>query len=153
MKNTIENTEYNQINFYAQYWGQNVMCNDKYVWRDMETLDTMLDIYNGKLKGWYAKLKPMSEITDNDAVEVAKIIFNITDDNYLSDVGGTIIWSLFEVGHPFPIHTKDVKEIDAISGKDIIRITDYLRSKGYALPYLSLTVSDLVEFGWVKLKQ
>jgi hypothetical protein len=28
---------------------------------------------------------------------------------------------------------------------------DYLRSRGYALPYLNFSVKDLVSFGWVKL--
>lgn len=29
---------------------------------------------------------------------------------------------------------------------------DYLRSKGYAVPWRDLSVDDLVKFGWVKLK-
>lgn len=29
---------------------------------------------------------------------------------------------------------------------------DYLRSKGYALPYMGLSVMELTEYGWVKLK-
>lgn len=28
---------------------------------------------------------------------------------------------------------------------------DYLRSKGYALPWMGLTVEDLVSYGWVQL--
>ena len=30
---------------------------------------------------------------------------------------------------------------------------DYFRSKGYALPYMDLSVEDLVKYGWVKLKE
>jgi hypothetical protein len=30
---------------------------------------------------------------------------------------------------------------------------DYLRSKGYALPWMDLSVEDLVEYGWIKLKE
>lgn len=30
---------------------------------------------------------------------------------------------------------------------------DYLRSKGYALPWMGLSVEQLVSFGWVKLKE
>ena len=29
---------------------------------------------------------------------------------------------------------------------------DYLRSKGYALPYMDLSVEDLISYGWIKLK-
>ena len=30
---------------------------------------------------------------------------------------------------------------------------DYLRSKGYALPWMDLSVEDLVKYGWIKLKE
>ena len=34
-----------------------------------------------------------------------------------------------------------------------IQSLDYLRSKGYAVPYMDLSVEDLVEYGWIKLKE
>ena len=34
-----------------------------------------------------------------------------------------------------------------------IQSLDYLRSKGYAPPYMDLSVEDLVEYGLVKLKE
>lgn len=30
---------------------------------------------------------------------------------------------------------------------------DYLRSKGYALPYLGLSVEEMIEAGWIKLQE
>lgn len=30
---------------------------------------------------------------------------------------------------------------------------DYLRSKGYALPYLNYSVEDLIQMNWIKLKE
>ena len=44
---------------------------------------------------------------------------------------------------------------DFLAVADIYHIyhVDYLRSKGYALPYMDLSVEDLVEYGWVKLKE
>lgn len=33
------------------------------------------------------------------------------------------------------------------------RNIDQLRNLGYALPYMDLSVEDLVEYGWVKLKE
>ena len=29
---------------------------------------------------------------------------------------------------------------------------DYLRSKGYALPWLGLSVEEMIEAGWIKIK-
>lgn len=40
----------------------------------------------------------------------------------------------------------------AVGNKDNRYNVDFLRSKGYALPYMDLSVEDLVEYGWVKLK-
>ena len=34
-----------------------------------------------------------------------------------------------------------------------IKTGDYFRSKGYALSYMGLSVEDLVEYGWIKLKE
>jgi hypothetical protein len=34
----------------------------------------------------------------------------------------------------------------------MFELHDYLRSKGYALPWMGLSVDELVEYGWVKLK-
>ena len=30
---------------------------------------------------------------------------------------------------------------------------DYLRNKGYALPWMNLSVQDMVDYGWIKLKE
>jgi len=30
---------------------------------------------------------------------------------------------------------------------------DFLRSKGYALPFMGLSVDELVNYGWIKFKQ
>lgn len=35
----------------------------------------------------------------------------------------------------------------------VIQVIDYLRSKGYVLPWMGLSVEKLVEYGWVKLKE
>ncbi|MDV3490968.1 hypothetical protein CMV03_07160 [Elizabethkingia anophelis] len=34
----------------------------------------------------------------------------------------------------------------------VSRIIDYLRSRGYALPWMEISVQKLIEYGWVKLK-
>lgn len=30
---------------------------------------------------------------------------------------------------------------------------DYLRSRGYAVPFMNYSVSDLIEMGWIKIKK
>ena len=43
---------------------------------------------------------------------------------------------------------KDYFSVDSLSAK----LTDYLKSKGYAMPYMGLSVEKLIEYGWVVLE-
>lgn len=33
------------------------------------------------------------------------------------------------------------------------KVADYLRSKGYALPYMGISVEDQIKYGWIKLTE
>lgn len=37
--------------------------------------------------------------------------------------------------------------------KLILSEVDFLRSKGYAVPYMDLSVKDLIEYGWIKINE
>jgi hypothetical protein len=81
-------------------------------------------------------LKPFSKITNEEAKELLKIMDlghlcgSVTSlvlsvlDNYGKTTGKVSIW---------------------------LEINDYLRSKGYAVPFMGHSVDDLISFGWVKL--
>lgn len=49
------------------------------------------------------------------------------------------------------ITDEDVVSVYNLTGVDEVHV-DYLRSKGYALPWMGLSVEDLVSYGWVKVK-
>lgn len=127
MKNTIKNKE----KFFAQYWGQKVLS---------EWGESLVQV-NGKLdrvydiSEMYLKLKPLSKISKKDLKAIdfknigdKKVSFNFTSySNAWSSSCGNYGWLLL---HHY----------------------DYLRSKGYALPWNGLSVEKMVEFGWIKLK-
>lgn len=126
-----ENTLKNRAKFFSLYYGQNVL----YVGGvGLEPIGT---------KGWninhpdfYLMLKPLTKLTDDDAINVSKI--------WGSNVESRILgYSL-----SMRIATREVSET-----RNSIGIVDYLRSKGYAIPYLDLSIQDMVEYGWVKLKE
>jgi len=124
----MENTLINKQAFFALYWGQEVIKeHNGYKFKVLgDTIywdDALLE------------LKPLSEISDEDALEVGKIIGNVftTQDIELIEMGK---WKLKN-----NVHLENV------------RISDYLRSKGYALPYMDLSVEQMVEFGWIKLSK
>lgn len=122
-----ENTLENKKRFFAQYFGQKILTS---------TESPHLIGYNTSIHNTigmeYLELTPLSQITDEDAIRIARIC----------NIG---------IGY-----TSDRRA--ARGGLSIVKLpnipqsaTDYLRSKGYALPYLDLLVDDLIEYKWIKL--
>ena len=143
-----QNTLENKAKFFAQYWGQHVLYFSSDFLRKIDNL-TLDSIENDD----YLELKPLSQVSDEDAIELMRLkieskgVFDIKTieiENKTLD-GYTFIvkyknWDDERVGFVFNGHTNPLS------------FYDYLRSKGYALPWMDLSVEYLVEYGWVKLK-
>lgn len=81
---------------------------------------------------------PLSAISDEDALEGLKIV-----KVYIEKSGAYItefspIEKIKKTYQDIPIWRLD--------------IADYLRSKGFALPYMGLSVEQQISYGWIKLK-
>lgn len=142
MKNEIKpDMAQEKARFFAQYWGQDVLFmreeHDLALWK--------VQLYTDDIVDWHLLLTPLSQITDEDAIEVGRLHGHQDDedngwsDEYLLGVGKRVC------SH-FPEFTTPV------SVSDMIMIVDYLRSKGYALPFMGRSVEQMVELGWIKLK-
>ena len=118
-----QNTLENKAKFFAQYWGQK--CGKNKYCNLSVNKSNILNIT-------HLELKPLSQISDEDAVEISKFY-----PSFGSDIRNAVK-ELFQEWN--------VLELSIETG-------DFLRSKGYALPYMDLSVEDLVEYGWVKLKE
>lgn len=110
---------------------------------DMQNKRILYAIY-GKFENLNAplQLKSLASITDEDAIEVYKI------------VGDTMF---IEHNNPEGLKRGIIRMLTEFTGSwlhvgNCIQAIDYLRSKGYALPYMGLSVEQLVEYGWIKLK-
>lgn len=134
-----KNTLGNKAKFFALYWGQEVFVKSdairKVDWSPM-VLTIGLDTID------YCLLKPLSSITDEDAIEFGRVLSKYfaspngmlkLRDDYFRDLG--------------KIHIKTFLN----KGYIINEGCDYIRSKGYALPWMGLSVDDLIEYGWIKL--
>lgn len=84
-------------------------------------------------------LVAISDITDADAIEVAKISREYFDSAEAAFWGRTFCFQF-------------IKKESYVNSQSGIEIIDYLRSKGYALPYLNWSVDELVSAGIFKLK-
>lgn len=157
-----ENTLENKAKFFAQYYGQKVLCIRKlnetklYVGFDDFT-------HKEKLETDYLELKPLSQITDEDAIEIAKLAnspsFAIPKQWEIKiDIEyGFLTISSNKSNHSFDLDLKDghLTMYDCGNKSDMFfnhyDICDYLRSKGYALPYMGLSIKDLISYQWIKL--
>lgn len=125
--------------FFAQYWGQNILSSTHF--ENIKAVMFNYDLFGAlntakglisateAFKTYFLWLKPLSKITDEDLEFIyqnKKINVDIDKDVYLS------------------------KKLSNFVESDIY-LTDYLRSKGYALPFMEYSVEDLVSFGWVQL--
>lgn len=129
--NKPQNTPENKARFFALYWGQKILLySDGH--SDPFMVDYDFDLYIDKA---YLELTPLSQISDEDATIVVGIVKS----------KGMISSAM-----------RDPKEYCIRSiGKTLFEISDvvdYLRSKGHALPFMGLSVDDLVSYGWVRLK-
>ena len=121
----------NKAKFFALYWGQD--------WLTCPVLGDRGHIYSNTMKDDQIKdrwltLKPLSSISDEDAIEVAKMVFGDRFSSHLI------------IGQSYA-HWLNKNPLYALDWK----VVDYFRSKGYALPWLGLSVEEMVDAGWIKL--
>lgn len=151
----IELNNENKAKFFALYFGQKVLYDPSYavVAYDQTGIFTVSDC---TFDGVYIEphvsliLKPLSQITDEDAIEVAKLIENnhqgIIDDTHRK---GLIHWG--------KVYAVQLMRSDTVRFNmrvyNCIALVDYLRSKGYALSWNGLTVEQMVESNWIKLRK
>ena len=112
--------------FFAQYWGTKTL----YV-GGVGKVEIGNGGWNLKHPDFFLQLKPISKITDKDAEHIMQLEGFI--DGFLSD--------------DFLNFLNDLKKGHC----NKFQVVDYLRSKGYALPFMDYSVDDLVSFGWVQL--
>ena len=146
-----QNTLENKARFFAQYFGQHVLYFSSDFLRKIDNL-TLDSVENDD----YLELKPLSQISDEDVIQGITYLYNITREalgeileiehyDTFSSITTIGIGCNFKTSRSIH-HWRGTKKIGSVEA-------DYFRSKGYALPYMDLSVEDLVEYGWVKLKE
>ena len=111
--------------FFAQYYGQKVM----YV-GGVGLVEVGTGGWNMKHPNFFLELKSLSELTDEDYAYVSKLYCK-------------------------PIFKNKEDYIERLNKYGIVMVEeiDYLRIKGYALPFGSYSVEDLVKGDWLRIIQ
>jgi len=141
-----ENTPENKAKFFAQHWGQTVMqvLPEKNVMGNstLFTVNAKSASYRDFTTAYSIVLKPLSKITEEDAIKVAEII-KARGDSFRPNNIKTTIQSIFlERKHLYSV----------LDHYYFLCAIDFLRSKSYLLPYMDLSIDDLISYGWVKIK-
>lgn len=139
--------------FFAQYWGQKVLTSKN--WETEGDPEYVCGPYfDGNYEGHYLLLKPLSSITDEDAIEVAKILYpGYKGEWQVCDKGAALLKLRNNKGSMLIIW-KDLSGQYGVNDLDyylLPNVVDYLRSKSYALPFMGISVNQLTTAQWVKL--
>lgn len=127
MENTIEN----KAKLFAIYHGQKVHRVPQNNILHEVNYESYLHLDD---EDWL-ELTPLSQISDEDAIEVAK----------------RNPYAAYKEGIDKCDYIKHVKE-NIKTMVIITPISDYLRSKGYAIPYMGVSVEEQINRGWAKIK-
>jgi hypothetical protein len=113
----------NKVKFFALYWGQEVLFDDLYGNKNLIVNSGI----NLNWVNWSIELKPLSLITDEDAEVINLTSEDYNEDGWVDKDGLFYFWAFQDI--------------------------DYLRSKGYALHWMGLSVKEMVDAGWIKLTE
>lgn len=162
MDNTLENKE----KFFAIYWGQFIGISNERTEEYRHVIDYSSIGFTDSIE-----LKPLSSITDQDAIEVAKILCSkmIGENDKArvakqSEKGSNRADKIVYIGSKeytnYIVTVEELKVIANYNGwagiQDNYTLSyaiDFIRSKGYALPWLNLQVEKQIEYDWVKIKE
>lgn len=155
-----ENTPENKAKFMALYWGLHI-CRMQRIDNEY-TVKYVLhewDFMKQNQQEWFLDLKPLSQISDEDAYRVGTMVncwskaersMTFFKDDELKDVhisaGQMFVSAIGKewgpgMSHPF-----------ANNSTDILNAFDYLRSEGYNIGWLDLTAEDILAYGWARLE-
>lgn len=137
---------YPESNYYReikQYTGESDIVGP---WKAIERFVSIEDMDSFHKKGFknvvsvndYLELTPLSAITDEDALEAARIL----DINHSGAVEDVKEW------------LNDRHGFSRIKHKwECLEIFDHLRSRGYLLPFRQFSTQQLLDMGWAKIKE
>ena len=173
-----ENTPQEKAKFFAQYWGQFLKTSDNHKTKGLKPLEIDSHSIQYVDEHSFLELTPLKNISDEDAIEVARIALNkdtdwnpidiikwdwctkivVNREPDISKEGVNIEMYIiidFQVNKDEIFFTWDYIYDNGIGKSErhlpnSVSIYDYLRSKSYLLPYKDLSTEDLIAYGWAK---
>ena len=143
----MKNTLLNKKKFFAQYFGEQVLVTAE----KLQYVGGLnIDLHTSESD--YLHLKPLSNLREDDMRVVFGMTYHHTYrfEKYKKTETGFVVEYSFE--SPTKLDTRDVGFSTLLRDNSLTyEVVDYLRSRRYATPFNSLSVDQLIEFGWIKL--
>jgi len=134
----MENNSENKLRFFYQYGGQKVLKNEKYP--EVSFLNGFFFFNNVTyIENYHLELRSIDSITDEECIE----LFNLTSSE-LSIISADATYKVDNIKFSLKWIVKNNKFHQFES--------DWLRSKGFLVPFMNLTTDQIIEFGWAKIK-
>lgn len=135
----------NKEKFFGLYWGQLLA---RYPENVSALSWNVSDALESGIENRFLQLKPLSSISDEDSIFLTNLEGNCHqmdwDNTQFLNRGKNIAkWLIDELENRY--------SNSVFTTEKFIWVVDYLRSKGYALPWMGLSVKEMVEAGWIKL--
>lgn len=131
----MEDNKQNKSRFIVQYWGTKTL----YV-GGVGLVEVGNVGWNLRHPDFFLQLTDLKDIKDEDSIQVAKIM-GIEEDHLF--MGKVICNCIFDNSASMAETTIYNMHSEA---------TDYLRSKGYILPFNGLSTEEIINRGWAKTK-
>lgn len=136
--------------FFAQYWGTQTFCGgDNHIVSEVE----WYTISDKSYLVPHLRLKSIADITDEEAIEFIRLgsdVFKKCEITKRHPLGLSFSFE-YETSKQRRIKSYHINyiQVESLNTKQI----DYLRSKGYALPFMEHSIDDLIDLGYVRLIQ
>ena len=126
--------------FLGNYTGQRIVSSPTFPQFGDDSLLIEVQPKHHSQGDYYLLLKPLSAISDEDAIEVAYNFFTEQDTSTIQgkELADYVRQDLLDDEHGINHHLT-------------IKSVDLLRSKGYALPWRGIPVPEQISKGWIKL--
>ena len=98
--------------------------------------------------GFYVEAKPLSSLTDEDAIQVARIVY--TSKNWQKKVGRH---ELMHEGRKAINDLLKTPKASLIKFLAAVEISNYLVSKGYAIPWNGITVQQFIDSDYMRFPE
>lgn len=135
----------NKAMFFAIYWGQNVYRKTEVITFESTVFGFISD--EGCAKTGYILLKPLLKISDEDSIQVFDYIFGGREANKNKSRKEKITFGKEWAS----CYAKFFNYGSGHFGYETGNVIDLLRSKSYALPFMNLSVEEMIGSGWIKL--